>query len=156
MAFLLILIIMDAALLEVLGILMRWVHIACMALVVGGIAYARLIVWPSMSGLQPAERTDFIGDMAARYRPVVFAAAAGLIVSGLYNFLTRRGHTSYYHMWFGIKMLLVAHVLAVAFLLVKPPHGQPEEEDRRGRQMIGVVISGFAVLLISAYLRRIF
>jgi uncharacterized membrane protein len=143
------------AALEVLGVLMRWTHITCVVLTIGGIAYARLIVFPALTGLAPADRAPVIGEMFRRYRPLVYATLAGILVSGLYNLLSRRGHTSYYHAWFGIKMLLAAHIFAAAVLFVREPKGA-QDESRRVRQATGIVISGLIVILISAYLRRIF
>jgi hypothetical protein len=52
-------------------------------------------------------------------------------------------------------MLLVAHVLAVAFLVTRTGLS-PEQDARRPRMLAGTVISGLIVILISAYLRRIF
>ena len=51
---------------------------------------------------------------AAAFRPLVLAAIAGLLVSGIYNILSNPGHTVKYHMLLGIKLLLVMHVFAVA------------------------------------------
>jgi hypothetical protein len=55
-----------------------------------------------------------------------------------------------YHIVLGIKLVLVAHVFAVALLIVQP------KNPRRVRLMTGAFLSGLAIILISAYLRRIF
>ena len=78
------------------------------------------------------------------------AAILGLIVSGTYNLLTNQGHSPKYHMVFGVKILLVLHVFAVALLITQP------KNPKRARMMTGTVISGLIILAISAYLRRIF
>lgn len=134
---------------------MRWTHITCVVLAIGGIAYARLIAFPALGVLDAADRVQVFSEMIRRYRPLVYATLAGILVSGVYNLLSRRGHTPYYHMWFGIKMLLAAHIFAAAILLVREPKG-PAAESRRMRQATGIIISGLLVILISAYLRRIF
>jgi hypothetical protein len=104
----------------------------------------------SLQSLSPDAR-DAFGDRAARhYRPLVLGAVIGLIVSGTYNLLTNPGHTPKYHMLLGIKLMLVLHVFAVAFLVTQP------KNPRRARMMTGTMISGFIILAISAYLRRIF
>ena len=87
---------------------------------------------------------------------MVYAAIAGLVVSGLYNFLTRTGHTRYFEMWFGIKVLLALHVFAGAILAVKSSNATPQAETQRARRMTGVIITGLLVILISAYLRLIY
>jgi hypothetical protein len=80
----------------------------------------------------------------------LWIAIAALTLSGVYNVLTMQGHTSRYYLLLGIKLLLVAHVFAAGILAVRP--GNP----RRARQMTGACISGFLIILLSAYLRRIF
>lgn len=136
--------------LDTLTVLMRWLHISSMATLVGGILYGRLIVAPALDGLPKGEQ-EALGDRAAaRYRPFVVAAMIGLILSGTYKYLITPGHRWLYQTLFGIKLLLVAHVFAVAILITKP------HNPRRTRMMTGVVISGLIIILISAWLRTIY
>ena len=135
---------------DVLYVLMRWLHFASMATLVGGMLYGRLVMMSTVTTLSPDARDAFDGRAAPRYRPLVVAATVGLILSGTYNLLTNPGHTPKYHMLFGIKLMLVLHVFAVAFLITQPVN------PRRARMMTGVMISGLIILAISAYLRRIF
>ena len=81
------------------------------------------------------------------------AAMLGIVlvtVTGANNFLTRlsSGVPKGYHMWFGIKFLLVLHILTMVFL-VTGPHQTPE---KRARLLKGVGISAMAVVMISVYL----
>jgi hypothetical protein len=135
---------------DALFVLMRWLHFASMATLVGGIVYARLVMTSSLGALAPDAREAFGERTAAHYRPLVIAAMLGLILSGTYNLLTNPGHTPKYHMIFGIKILLVLHVFAVALLITQP------KNPKRARMMTGTLISGLIILAISAYLRRIF
>ena len=57
-----------------------------------------------------------------------------------------------YHMWFGIKMLLVLHIFVVGFLLTTPSG----DDAKLRRWMGGIVYSGLAVILISSWLRWMF
>jgi len=135
---------------DVLFVLMRWIHFVSMATLVGGILYARLVMTSSAGALAPDAREAFGERTAAAYRPLVIAAMLGLILSGTYNLLTNPGHTPRYHMIFGIKILLVLHVFAVALLITQP------KNPKRARMMTGTLVSGLLILAISAYLRRIF
>lgn len=140
-------IVYSKAMLDILTVLMRWLHISSMATLVGGILYGRLIVAPALDTL-PAGDREALGDRAAaRYRPFVVAALIGLILSGVYKYLITPGHRAVYQMLFGVKLLLVAHVFAVAILITKP------HNPRRTRMMTGVAVSGLAIILISAWLR---
>jgi uncharacterized membrane protein len=133
--------------LEVLGVLVRWLHIASAVVLIGGVAYARAVVVPALEALPEDERSGTWQRLNWSFRPMVYAAIAGLVVSGAYNFLIHPGHTRFYHIWFGVKMLLAAHVFAASLLAVKEP---------KPSRLTSVVISGFFVILVAAFLRRIF
>ena len=135
---------------DALLVLMRWIHIASMATLIGGLLYGRMVMAPAIAALSPDAR-ESLGDAAAGlFRPFVFAAIGGLVVSGTFNLLTTTGHRPIYHMLFGVKMLLVLHVFAVSILIVRPTN------PRRVRLMTGTIVSGLIILAISAWLRRIF
>jgi uncharacterized membrane protein len=141
---------------EGIGILMRWAHIVSVVLLIGGMIYARMVVVPVLARADDGERPEIFEWLAARHRPLVCSALAGLLVSGIYTIVAHRGHTSYYHMWFGIKMLLALHVFAASLLAVKSAPAGAENEAKRVRRITGVVLSGLLIILISAYLRRIY
>jgi uncharacterized membrane protein len=146
---------MVSTLLEILNVGLRWVHITSVAILVGGMIYARAALAPALGSISADSRVAVNRTAAARFRRLVWVATVGLIMSGLYNFLTAPGHTGRYHMLFGIKMLLVAHVVAVAFLATRAGLS-PEQDARRPRMLAGTAVSGLIIILISAYLRRIF
>ena len=135
---------------DVIYVIMRWLHISSMATLIGGMIFGRFVMTEAAEGLSPDSRESFLDRAAVLYRPLVFAAMAGLVLSGCYNILTNLGHTPLYHMLLGIKLLLVMHVFAVAILIARP------HNPRRGRMMAGAAMSGLAIIAISAYLRHIF
>ncbi len=102
-----------------------------------------------MRVLAPETSEKFGEAMAARYRPLLYAAIAGLLLSGTYNLLNKAGATPLYHAIIGVKMLLALHVFAVGFLAVQPGN------KRRARQMTGLIASGLTIVILSAVLRRI-
>ena len=135
---------------DVLFVIMRWLHLSSMATLVGGILYGRFVMAPAVGALAPDAGKALASRIATSYRRFVLAAVCGLIVSGVYNILTNPGHRPIYHMLLGVKLMLVLHVFAMAFLVTQP------ENPRRARLMTGMVVSGLIILAISAYLRRIF
>jgi uncharacterized membrane protein len=141
---------------DVFGILMRWAHIASAVVLIGGLFYARLVVAPVLGESSPEERAEALDHLGVRFRPLVYAAIAGLTVSGLYNFLLHAGHTPYYHAWFGVKVLLALHVFAASVLAVRSSGAASEDEAKRLRRMSGAILSGMAVILVAAYLRVIY
>jgi hypothetical protein len=135
---------------DALAAIMLWLHIASIAILIGGLLYGSLAL-RSMTELAPPDVVQAISvRTAARFRPRVYITILALIFSGLYNLLSNPGHTTRYKILFAVKMLLVMHVFAVAILAVRP------KADRRARMMYGAAISGLVVILLSAYLRRIF
>lgn len=135
---------------EVLSVFMRTLHITSVIALLGGLFYARATLLPSLKRTAPDARAALEEAAAARFRPVALAAIAGFLLSGLYNLFSNPGHSPRYHMLLGIKLLLVLHVFAVAMLATRPVN------PRRGRLLTGTVVSGLAIVIISAYLRRIF
>jgi hypothetical protein len=112
----------------VLPIAMRWLHLASVIVLVGGIFYARAV----------------IGDLAQGFRPVAYAAIGGILVSGIYNFLSKAATSTNYQVWFGIKMLLALHLFATTILY-----------RGKTRLLTGIVIAGALIVAISGYLRWI-
>jgi putative copper export protein len=135
---------------DLLAAVMLCLHIASIAILVGGLLYGSLAL-RARAGLLPPELEETVSERtAARFRPRIYVAIAALIFSGLYNLLSTPGHSTRYLILFAVKILLVLHVFAVAILAVRP------HAKRQARTMYGAAISGLIVILLSAYLRRIF
>lgn len=141
--------------LEVLGVFSRWLHIVSAVALIGGAIYVWGVWAPAWKALPDDDKPGAWAAQAARFRPLVYAAIAGLLVSGTYNLLTQPGHTRMYHIWFGVKMLLAAHVFVSAALAVAPAE-RPESESRGVRRLTGAAIVGLLAILVAAYLRRIY
>jgi hypothetical protein len=125
---------------DIVNVGMRWLHISSMTMVVGGLFF--LWIGFDESGLA-SDRA------AAAYRPVFLVSAVLVLISGIYNFLNKTGLTPAYHAVIGVKFLLVLHVLASGFLATRTPN------PKRRRQAAGGAIVGFAILALSAVLRKL-
>jgi hypothetical protein len=112
----------------VLPIAMRWLHLASIAVLLGGVFYAAAVV----------------GDMSNRFKPIAYVAMGGILISGFYNYLSKASFPPHYHMWFGIKMLLVLHVFSVVVVY-----------KGKRRLLTGAAIAGAIIIGISEYLRWI-
>jgi hypothetical protein len=110
----------------VLPLAMRWLHLASVIVLLGGLFYARFVA----------------GDLAAKFKPIAYGAMGGILVSGLYNLLTKVSPPPLYHALFGIKVLLALHVFAVVIVY-----------RGKRRLLTGAVITGALILALSAYLR---
>ena len=107
---------------------MRWLHLASAIALLGGVFYARLIT----------------GGLDSRFKPVAYGAIGAILVSGVYNFMSKAAPPPHYYAWLAFKVLLAGHVFANVILY-------------RGklRLLTGVLIAGAVILGISGYLRWI-
>jgi hypothetical protein len=111
---------------SILPVAMRWLHISSVIVLLGGVFYALVAV----------------GEMARGFKPVAYGAIGGILISGVYNFLSKSSFPPHYHMWFGIKVLLALHVFAAVLLY-----------NGKRRSLMGIVISGALIVAISGVLR---
>ncbi|MGA3189642.1 MAG: hypothetical protein ABSF22_21255 [Bryobacteraceae bacterium] len=111
-----------------LSVGMRWLHFASIAVLLGGVFYARFAA----------------AELAKGFMPAAYAAIGGILISGTYNLLSKPVVPPHYHMWFGIKILLVLHIFAATILY-----------RGKSRTLTGIVISGAIVIAISGWLRWI-
>jgi hypothetical protein len=116
---------MDAA----LSLMMRWLHVASVAVLLGGVFYARVV----------------IGEMAPGFKPLAYGSIGAILISGLYNFLTKSSIPAHYYVWLGIKILLALHVFTVTILY----------RGNKPRALTGVLIMGGAALALGTWLRWI-
>lgn len=140
-----------------MDILARTVHILAAAIAIGGLVYARFVAFPVVEALRDDAGTALRELLAARLRPIALTVIVLLVLSGSYNLyvILSQGVDSSYHMAFGIKFLLALHVFAMLFLVSTPPSGDAARDRKRGRLMLGAIVSGLIVLVLGAYLRTL-
>ncbi len=140
---------MDPLVRAILAVLMRWIHIGSVITLLGGFLYARLVLAPALASLAGSEARALGEQTAARFRPIIIAVVCTILGSGFYNYLTKTAYPPQYHMWMGIKLLLVLHVLAAALLYAQTGIDQA----KRNRRATGILFSGVAIVMISGWLR---
>jgi uncharacterized membrane protein len=142
---------MDPTLSAVLGVCVRWVHIASVITLIGGFIYARFVLAPALASVGPSDG-DAVGSAAVRsFRPLLFTVLITALASGMYNYATKASYPPGYHMWMGIKLLLVLHIAASAVLYSVRDSAQA----KRNRTALSIAISGLAVIAIAAYIRSL-
>lgn len=139
---------MPPALHTTLMVAMRWIHIASAIVLLGGFFFARFVLAPALSG--ESEPGPLAARVAAKFRPILITIVITIFGSGLYNYLTKENYPPHYHMWMGIKLLVVLDVLATTLLYAA---ASPADIAKRHRQAMHIVIAGAAIVLISGWLR---
>ena len=142
---------MDPTLRAVLGVSMRWIHIASVVTLIGGFIFARFALAPALAALPQADRSALDKRVAGNFRPLLYTVLATVLGSGLYNYLTKASYPPHYHMIIGIKFIFVLHVFAVAILYSMPDAA----EAKRRRWLSGMVATSLIIIGISSYLRWI-
>jgi len=142
---------MDPTLAAVLGVCMRWTHIASITALLGSFVYARFIMIPSLSVLADSARADLEKKVRTRFRPLAYLLIVTTLGSGLYNYLNKPTEPAIYQMIIGMKFLLVLHIFAVTLLYT----ARGVDEAKQKRWLGGMVISGLAIVALSAGLRYI-
>jgi uncharacterized membrane protein len=140
---------MDPNMAAVLGVFMRWLHIVSAMTILGGFVYARYVIAPALAGYPAGEAATLSNRSVAQFRPILYTAIVTILISGLYNYLTKPAYPPHYHMVIGIKFLVVLHIFATSVLYTIPN----ANEGNRLRRLTALVISGAIVVLISADLR---
>jgi uncharacterized membrane protein len=136
-------------------LLFRFIHISSAIALLGGIVYARQVLVPTLNALPEDVRLEAAGRAQRKYRSTLFSLLVLIVGSGFYNLLGGPKHTYAYQMWFGIKMLLVAHIFSAAILWATSPYGDVRVAGKSKHRLVSVAISGLIVVLISAYLRSL-
>ena len=116
-----------------LSVLMRVTHTLAGILLVGSAFHSWLSGTPIAKGLKGA----------------ILAACAFIIISGGYTLMIKTVTPPGYHMWFGMKVLLVMHILAVHFMLAI----QDMPDAKKIRMAKGIAMSGIVVVILSGILR---
>jgi uncharacterized membrane protein len=140
---------MDPTLSAVLGVCMRWIHIASVVTLIGGFIYARFVLAPALASAAPAERNSLTAAAQSAFRPLLFVVIATVLISGIYNYATKASYPPGYHMWMGIKLLLVLHVVSAAIL----DSTRAPNPAKSSRTALGIVITGLLAIAIADYLR---
>ena len=142
---------MDPTLRAVLAVCMRWIHVTSVVTLIGGFIYARWVLAPALAALAGSDGNQIGRRAAANFRPLIYTVITTALISGLYNYLTKASYPPTYHMWMGIKLLIVIHIFVSAI-----PYALLERDEAwRKRKEISIAISGLIVFAISAYLRYI-
>lgn len=139
-----------------LNAFIQWLHITAAVVGIGGIAFLRLILIPSLANLEPPARERLLQSVLPKFRLAVWTVIGVLIGSGLYNLATSAhlGDPRYLRA-LEIKILVAVILFAISFGITLPFPALAGMQKQRPRWLAVNVVLGIIILLFSAYLRRI-
>ncbi|MBI2422085.1 MAG: hypothetical protein HYV27_04575 [Candidatus Hydrogenedentes bacterium] len=141
-----------------LMLVMRWIHILCAVMLLGGTAYMLSVLRPVASAVLDAQAHAALREaLAKKWKPLMMIYVTGFLVSGFYNYLavTRFEHDGQplYHALFGTKFLLAMVVFGLAMAL-SSSKGYAVKMRENGKLWIGLTVAlGVAVVLIAGYMK---
>ena len=146
---------------DILGLVLRWLHIFSAIGLFGGLIYQRLVLLPAVSPLGEEQRKALCERARPLWSRIVMLSTLFLIVSGLWNFfLTRQMFLDaelklpkLYNMLFGIKFLLALAIFFFASALAGRGRGTQHFRDRPARWLSVCLLLATLVVGISGVLR---
>jgi hypothetical protein len=137
--------------------LMQWIHLMAGIVGLGGMGFILLILMPSMGVLSPEQREALFKAVSTRFRWVSWSAIGLLLITGLYNVRQNYWEVAWGRVWFllTLKIGSAFALFGIVFALTLPFGIFDRMRSRRRSWLIAAFSVGVAVVLISAYLRRL-
>jgi uncharacterized membrane protein len=140
---------------EIMTIFMLWVHLVAVVIIIGGLGFLLLTLLPSVGVLTAEQREALSKAVTARFRWVIWAAIALLLISGLYNVKRYYWEEAWGKSWWFLTLKITLAFVFFAILLgfTIPIKALDRLRMRRETWFIVAFAVGVVVILISAYLR---
>jgi uncharacterized membrane protein len=130
------------------GVAMRWIHIICAALIIGGVFFMRIVVPYGLAVLPADAREQAFLRMRRIFKIVVHSGIALLLLSGSYNtwvnLPTYHAAGPLSHSLLGVHILLALTAFTIALVLLAGP--RPPVSHRKWLAVNLVVLA----LLVAA------
>ena len=149
-------------------LLLRWAHILCAIVLMGGLVFARFGLVPALSEIDAATRDRIHDAIRRRWLPWVIGAITVLLVSGLANFLLFNGRVKAegwsegywmrqtgYHALFGAKFLLAMVAFYFASAMVGRGEGTQWVRNDRAKWLSVTLGLSLSVVLLSGWMRQL-
>ncbi len=131
-----------------LGIISRWIHIGSAIVLLGGTICLKFVVGPVLKD-QSQELKEAV---RGRWKRFVHAAIAGLLLSGLYNYLKafplHRGD-GLWHAMVDTKIILALGVFFIASVLAGRSKGTQKFRDNAAKWTTIAILLGLLIVAMS-------
>ena len=110
---------------EWLNLLMRWLHLASVAVLIGSAAFMVLVLRPALAARSQENRRDFFLSFKIRLKLLIHGSITGILVSGLYN--THLGWRANLAPNLEVFLVKIGLAVAVVALVIPVPIRSPRE-----------------------------
>jgi uncharacterized membrane protein len=136
----------------------RVLHIAATCTSLGGLFYARMVLWPTLPMLPEAERDAFLKASIRRYAYIKWTGVTVVAVSGILQWIflwpqvTKPG---LYVAYFGVKMVGAVGLFVITALLALPVDRLKGMQARRAFWSALNILCGLTILVGAALMRTV-
>ena len=141
-----------------LMLLCRVLHITATCTSLGGLFYARTVLWPSLQSLPAPEREGFLDAAIRRFAYIKWTGVAVVAATGVAQWVRTYPHVldkGLYVAYFALKMVGAVGLFGITFLLALPDERLSGMQRRRGLWSAVNVACGLTILVGAALMRTV-
>jgi uncharacterized membrane protein len=139
-------------------LLCRVLHIAATCTSLGGLFYARMVLWPTLDSLPQRERDIFLSNAIRRFAYIKWTGVIVVAVTGVIQWLWTYPYVvnqRVYLIYFAIKMTGAFGLFGITFLLALPNERLRGMQRQRAFWSGLNIICGLTILIGAALMRTV-
>lgn len=136
----------------------RVLHIASTCTSLGGLFYARMVLWPTLPQLRPVEREAFLRTVVRRYAYIKWSGIIVVAATGIFQWIVTWPHVAnqnLYVAYFAVKMAGAVGLFTITALLVIPAERTDGMRERRAFWSALNIACGLLILIGAALMRTV-
>ena len=136
----------------------RVLHIAATCTSLGGLFYARMVLWPSLDLLTAAQRETFLAGAIRRFAYIKWSGVTVVAVTGVIQWLWIYPHVldqQRYLVYFVIKMVGAVGLFSITFLLAMPVEKLRGMQQQRAFWSALNIVCALMILIGAALMRTV-
>ena len=138
----------------ILAVACRVLHIAATCTSLGGLFYARMVLWPNLDKLPESEREPFLREMIRRYAYIKWSGVTVVAITGVISWILAWPHVQarqLYVAFFALKMIGAFGLFTITALLALPTALQRRRAFWSGLN----ILCGLTILVGAALMRSV-
>ncbi len=144
---------------DILHVISRWLHIGAAIVAIGGAAFARIALLPSLRGMPDEDAARLRESVRSRWAKVVHACIAILLLTGGLNFyrlvLAPKVAPMPYHAIFGVKLMAALAIFFLASALAGRSPGFAGMRAAAPKWLSVILLLGAVIVLVSGVLAQV-